>query len=138
VTGIFNLVLSVLLVGPLGPRGVALGTLIPTVIEILGFVLPYTLWVLRIHPVVLARQAVVPALAPAIPAWAALLFIRNSAPLSSWLALGLAGLTAALLYGACYFVIGSRGVEKELARSLAHSTIALARLWVRRRRLSSM
>ncbi len=62
-----NLVLSVVLVQRLGLLGVAVGTLIPTIAECLGLVLPYAMRVTGVSLSEMARQVWLPTLLPTIP-----------------------------------------------------------------------
>src|SRR5207247_7288175 len=67
-SGIANLALSIVLIGPLGVTGVALGTLVPTAIEALVFVIPYTMYVLHVSPRSLLLRTWVAPLLAAVPA----------------------------------------------------------------------
>jgi O-antigen/teichoic acid export membrane protein len=101
-SGIVNLGLSIVLVQRMGIVGVALGTLLPTAAEAMGFVLPYTMWVLGVSPRRALREVWLPALLPGIPAAIVLYALRELAAPRSLLEVGVVaacgGLTYALVY----------------------------------------
>jgi O-antigen/teichoic acid export membrane protein len=113
-----NLALSLLLVRPLGVTGVAIGTLIPTIIECFGLIMPYTLRTLRVSWREAIAEIFVPALAPLAPMVMVLYALRElvaPASLVALLAITLAGL---VVYAAGYITIGARPFERELYRSM--------------------
>lgn len=67
-SGVTNIVLSIVLVQRIGLVGVAVGTLIPTIIEALVIVLPYCMGQLRVTLADLIRHVWLPTFAPALPA----------------------------------------------------------------------
>lgn len=127
VTGIANLGLSIALAHPLGVRGVALGTLIPTTLECLGFVLPYSMRVIGVSAGQLIRDALLPTLLPSIPAVALLLLLRTFEQSNSLLSLIVRAASAMALYGVCYLAVGARGLERSTYRSIVAATARLAR-----------
>ena len=66
-SGIANLVLSLLLIQPFGLMGVAVGTLIPNLIENWGIILPYTLKQIGVRPGDVWRRILLPVALPVIP-----------------------------------------------------------------------
>lgn len=66
-SGIANLVISISLIHPFGLIGVAIGTLIPTLIENWGIILPYTLQQINIRPATVWQNILLPAVLPVIP-----------------------------------------------------------------------
>jgi O-antigen/teichoic acid export membrane protein len=126
-TGITNLLFSIALVHLFGSRGVALGTLIPTTVESLCIVLPYTMHTLGIGVSELLREVVLPVGMPALPAIGFLMLANALVPLNTWIALGGTTITVALLYVGCYLSIGARGEERTRYVQLARATLRLAR-----------
>jgi O-antigen/teichoic acid export membrane protein len=67
-SGIANLALSLILVRHLGITGVALGTLIPTTIFSLGFVMPYAIRVIGVTIREMYKEVIIPTFVPIVPA----------------------------------------------------------------------
>jgi O-antigen/teichoic acid export membrane protein len=115
-SGVVNLVLSILLVPQLGVMGVALGTLIPTCIECVGFVIPYTLRVLQINPrtwiLTVVWPVVVPTIATSIVVY---LFQTIWYPLSLFGIIGTASLGVFVFIG-LYIQLNRAAPEVELLR----------------------
>jgi O-antigen/teichoic acid export membrane protein len=65
-SGLVNLAISIALVKPLGLTGVALGTLIPTTLECLFFVIPYSMRVVGIDLRTALKEIILPVIAPSI------------------------------------------------------------------------
>lgn len=115
--GLANIGLSVALVGPYGLTGVAVGTLIPMLVESVFVLTPYTLRVTGARPGELARQALVPALLPAVPAGLVLLALRGAVTVGSLPALGLVAGAGAATYALVYLAL-SQGAERHLVFDL--------------------
>ena len=113
-----NLGLSLWLVHPLGVLGVAIGTLVPTAIVRFGFIFPYTLRVMQVGAREAAREILLPALLPAIPAVAVLWALGRAVPPATLPALALCALAGAGVYGVVYLAVGAGAPERDLARSL--------------------
>lgn len=126
--GVINVGLSLILLRSYGLIGVALGTLIPMMLECLFVLTPYTLYVTGIKPGVAVRQVLAPALLPALPALVVLLVLRRLLAVESLLMLvlvaGLGGLTYALGYLAL-----SRGVERQLMVDVGRRVARLVAPW---------
>jgi O-antigen/teichoic acid export membrane protein len=114
-SGIVNLALSVLLVRPFGIMGVALGSLIPNLIEGLFFVFPYTFRVLGINYQTALREIFLPAIIPAIPMTAVLYFLREALHPASFIVIGLIGGLSALVYAGVYLWTGGNSQERQTA-----------------------
>ena len=124
-----NLALSVLLVGPLGLAGVALGTLIPTTLVSLGLMLPYALRALGISFSEALQQIYLPVFGPTLPASALLWAISSAFDLSSGLALGLAAGLSVLAYLTGYFLLGATAPERRMVRELlSHRLLPMRRV----------
>lgn len=66
-SGIANLVLSLLLIQPFGLIGVAWGTVIPTLIENWGIILPYGLRTVQVAPLRFFQMVLLPTVLPLFP-----------------------------------------------------------------------
>ena len=117
-----NLALSIVLVGPVGVRGVALGTLIATALEV-TVVMVYASRVVTVSAREILGRALLPALGPAIPMMGALALIRYTIGPSTIPQIALAGLTGAVVYFAFYLAMPAAAEERAVAGFL------LARVW---------
>ncbi len=111
-----NLGLSLLLVRPLGLAGVALGTLIPTTIESLFFVLPYVMRVNQISLRTVLAEIYMPALLPALPMAIVLFGLREIAQPVSIIAIAITGGLGLLVYMFGYMTIAAGRIERQLWR----------------------
>jgi O-antigen/teichoic acid export membrane protein len=116
-----NLALSIILIKSMGLTGVALGTFIPTTVECLLFVLPYTLITLRVNLWEAFKQMLLPALIPAIPATAFLLFVSRIFTLTSWPALFLVFAANCLIYYSGFLILGANEREKQIIFALVQT-----------------
>lgn len=124
-SGIANLVLSVVLIQFLGLIGVALGTLVPTSIECLLFVMPYALRMLGISWREALREIILPSSLPAVPAAITILLLERLIPASGWASLSLIAVTGFLVYVLIYFTLGANAVEKLAYRQIARKMLRL-------------
>ncbi len=126
-SGVANLLLSLVLVQYIGLAGVALGTLIPTAVECLGFVLPYAL---RVNGVTV-RQALdemfVPTLLPAIPMGIVLYILQVIIQPDSFLSIGMIGAAGLFVYGAAYLGMGANTYERQTLYCLTRDSLRLVR-----------
>lgn len=111
VSAIANLVLSVILVQSMGVAGVALGTLIPTAVVNLGFVLPYAIRTIGVSFGRIVMDVWVPALLPAVPMALVLYGIQQVVRTETLPAILAAAVTGAIVYVLAYLVVGVRGEE---------------------------
>jgi O-antigen/teichoic acid export membrane protein len=118
ITGIFNLVLSLILVRSMGLTGVALGTLIPTCFVCLGLVLPYTARKIGVHTRDVARQILVPALIPAFPLSLVLFLLYETVPLTSMFSILFVGGSGFLVYVLVYLCMRANTFERDLLRNI--------------------
>jgi O-antigen/teichoic acid export membrane protein len=131
-TGVANLGLSIVLAQWLGLNGVALGTLVPTTIASLGVVLPYAMRTLGVGVGTVAKEIVLPAVLPAIPAILVLYLLRWSfAPMGFW-PLAASGLAGVVVYAVFYVSVGASRQEQETYRAVAVNTIRFVESYVRR------
>ena len=130
-TGVANLGLSIVLARWLGLKGVALGTLLPTTIASLGVVLPYAMRTLGVGAGSVAKEIVLPAVLPAIPAILVLYLLRSFTPMGFWQVAG-CGLTGVIVYAVTYVCVGASKKEQETYRALVLDAIRLVEACVRR------
>lgn len=120
-----NVVLSIVLVRVLGLVGVALGTLIPTAIVSLGFILPYAMRVMQVGFKESVRAIWLPALLPAIPSAATVVILRHlmHPGTGSLLITAAAG---GLIYMATYLGLGATNLERAMLRRVISSAPGFA------------
>jgi O-antigen/teichoic acid export membrane protein len=116
-TGIANLLLSIVLVRPLGLTGVALGTLIPAAFEALAFTHPYTMRIIGVSWGDALRRAFLPALLPALPMSALLIALGRATEAPSLLATLATACAGLLVYGVGYLAFGASAAERETYRT---------------------
>jgi len=118
-SAVLNLGLSIALVGPLGVRGVAIGTLAATALEA-AITLPFGARVLNVGPAAIARQVLAPGLLPLIPTLALLVAIRDTLAPATILTIALSGLAGAILYTAGYLALPGTAGERMIAARIIH------------------
>ncbi len=126
-SAVANLALSITLVHRLGLAGVALGTLIPTAVEGLFFVLPYAMRTIGVSGGEGLKRVLMPALCPAIPMIIVLYLLERVVEPSSWWAIAAVAAAGSLVYVAAYLRVGASEFERQTYRTLAASTLRLAR-----------
>jgi O-antigen/teichoic acid export membrane protein len=124
--GTLNLALSLILVRRIGIAGVALGTLIPTILEA-AILTPYTLRQLNAGWGALIRDAWAPALAPVLPAVAVLYALQAALQPASFVVLGIIAAAGLATYGIVYFIFRATAGERELFQGFVMKAVALAR-----------
>jgi O-antigen/teichoic acid export membrane protein len=116
-SAVLNLGLSIALIGPLGVRGVAIGTLAATFVEA-AIVLPFGARVLGVRAADVARSVLLPGVLPLIPMVAVLALIHAAIAPSTIPAIVLSGLAGAVVYSAGYLVFPATASERALVRRL--------------------
>ncbi len=107
-----NIVLSLILIHPLGLWGVALGTIIPLVLVELGWLLPFALRKLQFHPLVVARGVLGPQILPLVALLCYSTWVDSQFDVSgSWVRLG------AVTVGGGAVLGGTWGLQWLLQRS---------------------
>jgi O-antigen/teichoic acid export membrane protein len=122
-SGLVNLIISIALVKPLGLTGVALGTLIPTTLECLFFVNPYSMWVIGINLRIVIKYIFLPVLIPSIFSGIVLVVLNtlfNPVAMIPILIIGSIGL---LVFIAIYFGTGASSQERQLFLELVRNTL---------------
>jgi O-antigen/teichoic acid export membrane protein len=118
ISGVANVTLSLLLVGPYGLVGVAVGTLVPSVAEAVFFAGPYTLRKLAIPARAFLRQVLVPTMVPAVPCAAVLLVAGRLGGEPSWLRLVATGALASGAYGIGYLLSPTATQERAVVATI--------------------
>jgi len=131
-TGVANLGLSIVLARWLGLNGVALGTLIPTTIASVGVMLPYAMRTLGVDGGTVAKEIVLPALLPAIPAVLVVYLLRWSFDSIGFWSLAGCGVTGVIVYAVTYVSVGASRTEQQTYRALAMNTIQFVESYFRR------
>ncbi len=111
-----NLGLSIALVRPLGVKGVALGTLVGTALEVFVLVAPYAMRTIGLAGRDVLREVVVPAFVPVVPTLAVLYGLRSWLEPSSLLSVLVVGAVGGIVYVAVYVVLCARPEEREALR----------------------
>jgi O-antigen/teichoic acid export membrane protein len=124
--GVLNLGLSLILVKHVGITGVALGTLIPAVLE--GMVIiPYAMRLLGVSWLRLVRDAWIPALLPVAPTVAVLYALQSTVQPQNWIVLGLIAACGGLVYLFMYFLFRATSSERELVWNVLGQAMDFAR-----------
>jgi O-antigen/teichoic acid export membrane protein len=125
-SGVANLTLSILLVQRVGPFGVALGTLVPASVEALVFVLPFSARVLNITVRQVAREVILPGLAPLLPMYSVLAILVGFGLVepSGLVAIACLATVALFVYAATYLSLGPGAAERHVLWSLVRSPVA--------------
>lgn len=113
-----NLALSIALIGPLGLQGVALGTLVPTLVCSLCFITPYVLRVLTLTPRQYCQHILIPIVLPAIPSTIAIWIMRELLVPTTFLALAAIAVTGGLTYLGSYLLLGAGEAERSFCRDI--------------------
>jgi O-antigen/teichoic acid export membrane protein len=116
---VVNLGLSIALVRPLGVKGVALGTLAGTALEVFVLVAPYAMRTIGLRGRDVLREVLVPAFAPAVPALAVLYGLRSWLEPSSLISVLAVGAVGGIVYVVVYLTLCSRPEEREAMWRLA-------------------
>jgi O-antigen/teichoic acid export membrane protein len=118
ISGVSNLILSLVLVQKIGLTGVALGKLLPTCIVCLGFVHPYVIRMLRIRLGEVFRLVILPALIPIAPAGVGMYILSQMLALTSILPILLVAASGSLIYLAVYLWMGANEFERAFLRKV--------------------
>ena len=116
-SGVVNVGLSILLVGPLGLTGAALGTLIGHGLGV-GLTIPYVTRVLALSPGELVARVVLPALGPLVPAAVVIVGARMVVRDPGLVGVGLIAVAALGTYAVAYLLFGASALERQVAREI--------------------
>lgn len=126
-SGLANLTLSLMLIQRIGLLGVALGSLIPAIIEAAFFVLPYAMREIGVGLKEAWSEMILPAVLPAAPMLVALYALREIfQPGSFFSILFIAGIGLSVYLGG-YLSMRATTMEREFGRELAVSLLQVAR-----------
>jgi O-antigen/teichoic acid export membrane protein len=125
-SGVGNLLLSILLVQRLGLIGVALGTLIPVSVETFCFAMPYALRSIGVSRREAAARMWGPALIPALPAGLVLIWLQRALSPTSLFAVTATAAVGLLTYAVIYLAMGACAEERQLLRRAAGQLLAQA------------
>jgi O-antigen/teichoic acid export membrane protein len=123
-SGVANLLLSLLLVRWLGVVGVALGTLIPVTVETFGFAMPYALRSIGVGGREALRRIWGPALLPVLPAVLVLGALRLVVNPTSLLAVAAAASVGLSVYVLVYLAMGACTKERQMLHRAASQLLA--------------
>lgn len=130
-SGLLNLVLSIMFVRPYGLTGVALGTLIPNIIEF-SIVVPFVMRVVGVNTATALREIFLPTLRPAILMLFVYYSLQQILRLSSLLPAMIASIAGLAVYGLTYFVIGAGRLERQTYCGIAFNIFRSARAYLKR------
>jgi O-antigen/teichoic acid export membrane protein len=129
-----NFLLSIWLVHPLGVMGVALGTLIPNLVECVGFVTPYAMRQNGVSLKSFIREILGPGLLPAVPMVAVLYGLRELLRPNSYVGIGIIGVAGVVVYGLCYLALSRGKPENALIQQQAGAAIGNIKRMAARRK----
>src|SRR5262249_5532016 len=127
-----NLALSIMLVRGFGLTGVALGTLLPTIVVCIGFILPYAMRTLGVSITELFKEICLPTLLPMVPTALVLYLLQHAIEPSSLLSIMVVAVIGLLVYLIGYLNWGASEVERQTFRSLALGTLRFAESCLKR------
>jgi O-antigen/teichoic acid export membrane protein len=131
VTGIFNVALSFFLVRRVGLIGVAVGTLVPALLEAL-VVMPYTMRVIGVDRQRVLKEGILPAFLPTVPMTLVLYGLHAaislpSARIPALILLGVLAAIGAAVYLAVYLAFPAAAAERGMARSFLLRAVTIAK-----------
>jgi O-antigen/teichoic acid export membrane protein len=121
-----NLGLSVTLVHVFGLAGVALGTLFPTTVVCLVFVLPYAMRVMEVRLSTALKEIFLPPILAAVPMAIILYILQQAIEASSLLGILLVTAIGFMVYMATYLSLTAGELERQIWRNFAHGSIRFA------------
>jgi O-antigen/teichoic acid export membrane protein len=122
-SGVLNVGMSILLVGPLGLAGAAFGTLLGHGLAV-GLTIPYVMRVLAVTSSELVGRIALPALGPLVPAAAAIVAVRTLLPDPGLVGIGVIAAVGLGTYAVAYLLLGASGVERQVAREIVARFLA--------------
>lgn len=128
-----NLSLSLWLIRFYGVVGVALGTLIPIVVEALVFVIPYGLYISEVDLRTMLKESVWPVILPVASMMIVGYGLREITRTDSWLGLSFISVIVLVVYGVVYLVTNTHQPEY----ALAHQVFSFVRKTIRDRMKSA-
>jgi O-antigen/teichoic acid export membrane protein len=123
-SGIANITLSILLVNRLGLLGVALGTLIPTTVICLGFVIPYAMQVIGTSARDMYTKVLWPSLLPLIPMSIVMIVLREIIHPASLIMILMVAAVGPLVYLAVYLRMGTNEFERSVVQKITEKSMS--------------
>jgi O-antigen/teichoic acid export membrane protein len=121
-----NLALSIILVRPFGLTGVALGTLIPSIVMSLGFFLPYVMGVMNVRTIELFTEALIPAFVPVAPMAIVIYFLEQVLHVESLFSSAIVATIGMSVYVITYIALGASNLERQTYRNIVVSAVRYA------------
>jgi peptidoglycan biosynthesis protein MviN/MurJ (putative lipid II flippase) len=125
-----NLGLSIWLVQSFGLAGVAIGTLIPTSIECLCFVLPYAVRKIGVSWQAVCTEIFLPSVAPVIPMAVILYGLVKFLQPDSYLSILVVGVIGLVVYAVGYLMTGAADSERQILRRLFQKVVRTAQVYL--------
>jgi O-antigen/teichoic acid export membrane protein len=113
-----NLALSIILVRPFGLTGVALGTLIPSLVMTLGFFVPYVMRVMKVRIMEFFTGALIPALVPIVPMAIVTYFVEQVLQMKPLFFSAIVTTIGMSVYIITYIAVGASNLERQTYRNL--------------------
>jgi len=123
--GVANFIFSLLLVNRLGLLGVALGSLIPTIVVCLGLVTPYAMRVMGASAREMSARVMWPTLLPTIPMVLILIALREALHPTSLILILMVGGVGAAVYLGVYLFMGANEFERGVLRQVVKTIRSL-------------
>jgi O-antigen/teichoic acid export membrane protein len=130
-SGVGNLVLSLVLVRVMGLTGVALGTLIPTSIVCLGIILPYSMRVIGVGLREFIADILAPVLLPALPMVAVVFILKTLLGVNSLIGLLAVMAASMLVYAVAYLIMAAGTPERQVFHNTTSSVIRQAKVYLK-------
>ncbi len=119
-SALLNLGLSVLLVRPFGVTGIALGTLIPTSVECVCFVMPYAMRVIGVTVWAVLREIFIPTMTPIVPMAIVIYNLREILKPASLISIATIAGVGLILYVTIYLSVTVTAEQQAFRRFILH------------------
>jgi hypothetical protein len=124
--------LSILLVKRFGLTGVALGTLVPSIVMSLGFLQPYVARTMKVGFAEFFSEVLAPALVPGVPMGLVVYFLKQIVDVGSVFSLIATAGVGIAAYAAGYLTIGASSLERQTYRNVVLNAMRYAENRLRR------
>jgi O-antigen/teichoic acid export membrane protein len=121
-----NLGLSVLLVKRFGLAGVAVGTLVPSVVMSVGFFQPYVAKIMKVRPGEFISEVLAPAVIPAVPMAVTMYFLKQVLEIRPLFLVIVVFGVGILVYSFGYLTVGASNLERQTYRKVLLNTMRFA------------
>ena len=123
-SGLANLGLSLALISSLGLTGIAIGTVIPSTLETLFFVIPYTMRLLEIRFKHLLKEVILPTFVPAGLMTLVLAILKQIVQPASLFMILLVAIAGLIAFFSSYMLLNRRSLEREFGNVLFQQLLA--------------